>query len=105
MNNSKAIAIVLEYISKLERPGKHQPLLYFAFYSYSRWAAKELLKELEQHSDMPAIDVVEHFARKMDHFSTMNKDTSFCFSTAHDVATDILDELILEKKGWMCYAK
>ena len=98
MNNSKAIAIVLEYISKLERPGKHQPLLYFAFYSYSRWAAKELLKELEQHSDMPAIDVV-------DHFSTMNKDTSFCFSTAHDVATDILDELILEKKGWMCYAK
>ena len=100
--NRTAIAIVLKYISELSKPGRRpQRELLFAHESCTNWAARELLNELRNHPNEPAIDVTERFARKMDYYSTLNTANSVIFSTAHDIAMDILDRLILEKKGWV----
>ena len=59
-------------------------------------AAKEILKRIQQHPEIPAINLVEEYVLMTDEFSGIEHDErndSFIFSVAHDVATDILDIL------------
>lgn len=66
----------------------------FAQVSYSRWAASTLIKELESHPKDPPLLVVEKFRDKMNEYSLLNRNTSYIFSVAYDVAQDIVDRLI-----------
>ena len=62
--------------------------------SYANWARQEITKAIRNNPDIPASEVVERFAGRMDRYSCMDSKTSLIFSIAHDVALDVLDELI-----------
>lgn len=66
----------------------------FALYSYSKWAAKELLEFIRERDDISAESAIVLFIKKMDEYSCMNSAASYIFSIAHDTALDILDKLI-----------
>lgn len=61
-----------------------------------RWAQKECIKWIREHSSMPKQIAVEKFIEKMDDYSTRNLHTSMIFSIAKDVGVSILDEMILK---------
>lgn len=61
-----------------------------------KWAQKECIKWIREHSNMPKQLAVETFIEKMDDYSTRNLHTSLIFSIAKDVATSILDDMIMK---------
>ena len=83
--------IIRGYIVKLKVPVCDWPHSNFKQLSYSRWAAKEVLKYVKEHDSIPPIVAIEEFIRKMDKYSCMNSNSSYMFSVAHDIAEDILD--------------
>lgn len=90
------ISVIEEYMFDLFEPGRNWPKYEFRKRSYGRWAAEEILKSVQLHRDISPIQVVEEFVRRTDNFSGIEHDErndSFIFSVAHDVATDILDIL------------
>lgn len=66
----------------------------FAQESYSRWAAKELIACLEKNPTTPPLLVIEEFRDKMDRYACQNKDSSYIFSVAYDMAEYIIDLLL-----------
>ncbi|MBR1703147.1 MAG: hypothetical protein IJ716_14565 [Lachnospiraceae bacterium] len=62
--------------------------------SYAQWARKEIIEAVRNNPDIPASEIIERFAGRMDRYSCMDSKTSLIFSIAHDVALDMLDELI-----------
>ena len=91
--DERAISAIEDYMFDLFEPGRNWPKYEF---SYERWAAKEILKRIQQHPEIPAINLVEEYVLMTDEFSGIEHDErndSFIFSVAHDVATDILDIL------------
>lgn len=66
----------------------------FAQTSYAKWAATELLKCLDEKQTTPPLIVIEEFRDKMNRFSCMNRNTSYVFSVAYDMAGDIIDQLL-----------
>ncbi len=62
--------------------------------SYSRWAADEIIHELEMNKDIPPLIILEEFRNKMDDYACENLRNSFIFSEAYDVVTIIIDELL-----------
>ncbi len=66
----------------------------FAQKSYSKWAATELISELEKQPDSPPLITIENFMEKMDRYSCLNSKTSYIFSVARDVSEYIVDMLI-----------
>lgn len=86
--------VITEYISNLSRPslylGKGQKA-HFKQESYSKWAAKEVLRCVKEQDNRHPIDVIEDFVRRMDRYSCLNSEQSFIFSIAHDTGMSILD--------------
>ena len=62
--------------------------------SYARWARAEIIKAIKSNPNLPETEVIERFAGRMDRYSCMNSKTSIIFAIAHDVAIEMLDELI-----------
>lgn len=95
--DNRVISVIEEYMfDHLFEPERDWPKYEFHKRSYGRWAAEEILKNIQHHQDISPIEVVEEFVRKADEFSGIEHDErndSFIFSVAHDVATDILDIL------------
>lgn len=94
--NGRVISVIEEYMFDLFEPGRNWPKYESRKRSYGRWAAEEILKSVQLHLDISPIQVVEEFVRRTDEFSGIEHDDrndSFIFSVAHDVATDILDIL------------
>lgn len=93
--NEMAIQIVTEYISRLER----QPMGYwrsseFAQLSYSKSAAREVLRLLQHNKELPPLVVIEEYRDKMNDYSCLNSVWSIMYSVAADTASSIVDELI-----------
>lgn len=85
------------YISNLNYPTKICRESVFRNRSYARWAAIEILYQVETDSRNP-LDVVEDFAARMNQFSlTRFGDSGFIFAVAFDTAMDIVDQLLLIK--------
>ena len=66
---------------------------FFLARSYARWAIKELIKILSSNEKISPLSVVEKFRHQMDTYACRKKITSCIFSTAYDVADDILNKL------------
>lgn len=94
--DGRIISVIEEYMFDLFEPGRNWPKYEFRKRSYGRWAAEEILKSIQRHPDISPMRTVEEFVRMTDEFSGIKHDErndSFIFSVAHDVATDILDIL------------
>ena len=85
----------IEYLDCLNEDLSRMIQVRLERYSYSRWAAEELIKTIRNEETTPPIMVVEMFAKKMDQYSTMNQKNSFKFSVAYDAAMDILDAFLI----------
>lgn len=94
--DSRVIAVIEEYMFDLFEPGKNWPKYEFRKRSYGRWVAEEILKSIQSHPDISPIQTVEEFVLLTNEFSGIEHDErndSFIFSVAYDVAKDILDIL------------
>lgn len=95
MSNDYILSVIQGYADKcLREPQRWLPREYFEQRSYQKWAVNEILKSIKDSEVIPPVMVVENFIRKMDDFSCKNQKTSIIFSTAHDIAEDILDVLL-----------
>lgn len=92
--NEYAIAVVRKYIARLGWFGFGKDDRYAETLAYERWAANEILTLLKLRRREPPLTVIEEFADKVNKYSTFNAKTSFAFSTAYDVAIDILEIFI-----------
>lgn len=95
--DNQAIFVIKNYILlNLFEPARNWSEYEFRRRSYERWSAVEILKSIQKQPDRPSIEVVEDFIRKTDEYSGIDHDDrndSFIFQVAHDVATDILSIL------------
>lgn len=94
--DERAISAIEDYMFDLFEPGRNWPKYEFSKRSYERWAAKEILERIRRRPDISPLQIVEEHVRMTDKFSGIEHDErndSFIFSVAHDVATDILDIL------------
>lgn len=99
MDERVRAAIKEYYRDKLFAPGKNWPEYYFKQRSYSRWAAKEVLRRIRRNPRVTAIETVEDFIDEVVEYREIssahwNKDDRLVFEAAYNVATDILDILI-----------
>lgn len=71
---------------------------YIKHRSYSRWAKNELTRLIQKNGFKDPIDVIEAFADKMDKFAktSRTREAEFAFSTARNMANDILDEVLAD---------
>lgn len=69
----------------------------FKLISYNRWAVDEMIRCIEESDSVSPISLIEDFSRKMDRLSWQNHKTSMIFSTAHDMADNVLDMLLTMK--------
>lgn len=92
--NKSVTSVIRSYIVTLNKPTHNWRTSKFEQTSYSKWAAKEVLKYVNEHDTMPPVMAIEEFIRKMDKYSCLNKHTSYMFSVAHDIAEDILDRFL-----------
>jgi hypothetical protein len=89
--NDIALEIIHQYIAEL-----HVPTVTlnnearFRKDSYSLWAAYEILRLVAQNPDRRPVEVIEEFCYAMDDLSCQTYSTSWIFSCAYDIATDIL---------------
>lgn len=94
--DERVIFAIEDYMYDLFEPGRNWPKYEFRKRSYARWATSEILKCIQKQLDRPPVEVVEDLVRKTDEYSGVEHDDrndSFIFYVAHDVATDILDIL------------
>lgn len=95
MSNAIALKIVKDYIDII----MSEPMCTwnedrFKCQSNTRWAAREVLRYVNKHNDIPAIDAVEKFAAMVDDFACSSGTDGLEFSIAYDTAMDILSLLI-----------
>lgn len=90
----KALLLVENYLYHMKKPRRKLKVDRFAYRSYSVWAVEELLDYIKERDYAPPLDSVSCFIRTMEEYSTLNKETSFIFSIARDVAEDIFDMLM-----------
>lgn len=94
---------VLKIIDRMQKELYRSPESYrinsaqFMFQSYKKWALNELLLYLLIRRDENPIERVEEFRYQMDVAATSatTDDRNFMFSVAYDVASDILDILLI----------
>lgn len=92
----RAICAIQEYGHDINRPSNWPPY-YFAQASYSRWATEEIIVYILSHVNLTPLEAVEEFRNLMDDYATRDKcdkQNSYIFSVAYDVATDIYDILL-----------
>ncbi len=92
--NEKTILLIQECIQEMHNFDIRWKKTDFKQLSYSKWAAEEILRDIEREKSTPPLVVIENFIRKMDEYSCMNEKASFIFSAAHDTAEHILDLLL-----------
>lgn len=70
-------------------------------YIYNAIGAEEAFRYIDAHPELPTIDALGEFIRKMDYYSCAAKtdNSSFMFSTVKDIAEYILDCYISEVIG------
>lgn len=90
----RALQLIESYIWDLPEPCSRMKKDRFAQYSYMRWAVDELYDFVEKHPDIPPLESVEMFITKMDNYIYVNKNNSFIFSVARDIALDVFDVLM-----------
>ncbi len=94
--DERAISAIEDYMFDLFEPGRNWPKYEFNKRSYERWAAKEILESIRRRPDVSPLQIAEEYVLMTDKLSGIEHDDrndSFIFSVAHDVATDILDIL------------
>lgn len=93
----RAIYAIQEYRYDINHPSSNWPAYYFTQASYSRWAAEEIIIYILSHVNLTPIEAVEEFRDLMEDYATRDrydKQNSYIFSVAYDVATDIYDILL-----------
>lgn len=96
MSNASAIKLIKNYIDILmNEPFSKFNHERFKAQSNTRWAAREVLRYVNKHNDIPAIDAVENFAAMVDSFACCPCTDGLEFSIAYDTAMDILSLLIM----------
>ena len=93
----RAICAIQEYRYDINHPSSNWPPYYFAQASYSRWAAEEIIVYILSHVNLTPLEAVEEFRNLMDDYATRDrydKQNSYIFSVAYDIATDIYDILL-----------
>ncbi len=94
--DDRAIFAIKEYMCNLSEPAREWSTYEFSKRSYARWAISEILKRIQNQPNSIPIEVVKDFARKAYAYLGVkygDRNNSFIFYVAHDVATDILDIL------------
>ena len=56
---------------------------------YARWAAKELISELDNNRSIPPLLIIGQFTERMDEYSTHDHPCAIAFSVASDVGKHI----------------
>lgn len=92
--NKKAIRIVRDCLKTLLRDLSNRRAYSLQQESYSVWAIKEILLQLERNQLTPPLVLIEKFRDQMDEYSCVNTRTSYVFSCAKDTAEWIIDLLI-----------
>lgn len=96
MSNTIALKIIKDYIDLImSEPMCEWNEDRFKSQSNTRWAAREVLRYVNKHDDIPAIDAVEKFAAMVDNFACEQSGNRLEFSIAYDTAMDILSLLIM----------
>ncbi len=95
--DNRVVSAIEDYIFDLTDPQRNWPKYYFKKVSFSRCAAREILKLVKRTSSLQkSIDVISDFSVKMKNFASLDhdvKDDAQIFFVAYEVATDILDIL------------
>lgn len=94
-NVKMAVMIIEEYVNDLtfyNNGPYHRE--YFKQYSYSKWAAGELITAILNEPETPPLFVVEDFIHKMDKYSTIDGHSDSMFSVAYDVGYEVYDILL-----------
>lgn len=99
------INYILDLLSILEKDWFKKPTKYyelkkidFEYKSYSHFAIEELRLYLLNHKNEDPIYLLDEFRNKMDTFACDSKtgNSNFMFSVYCDVATNVLDELLIK---------
>lgn len=101
----RAISVLQEYIADMPEPRKKCKRYVFLQETYSRWAAEEILRCIQENESRPPITVVEEFKDRMNRYSLMNPNSSYIFSVAYDIAMDILDIFLAMSDPYLGYLK
>ena len=101
----RAISVLQEYIADMPEPRKKCKKQIFLQETYSRWAAEEILRCIQENRSRPPVAVVEEFKDRMNHYSLMNPNSSYIFSVAYDIAMDILDIFLAMSDPYRGYLK
>lgn len=89
-----ALIAIQSYVEEcLFEPAANWPSYWFDRRSYERWAANEIIEAIRMDISKEPIDVVKEFIRTIDDFDCAEPKAKMIFSTAKDVATDILNVL------------
>ncbi len=92
--HKQVIRIVQEYLDESLTKISFWQGYSLAQSSYSRWAATELLKILQDKENIPPLIILEDFKSQMDNYACMNRASSYIFSVAYDMAECIIDQLL-----------
>lgn len=93
MGHEDAKQIINGYIWALEEIGLSMGYS-FEQISHSRWAAKELLKRMDEFPRKPPLLILSDFYDEMERCSKLNSYTRDVFLIACDVTSDIIDRLV-----------
>lgn len=95
--DKQAISAIRDYMYEhLFEPDRYWPKYEFRKRSYGRWAAEEIIACIQRQPDRSPLEIVEDFVYATDIYSGIehnDRNDSFIFHVAHDIATDILDIL------------
>ena len=89
-------SMISEYLDKLnyERPFVNSDK--FVINSYSKWACKELLSNIDNIGNLPftltPFEVLDNFRNKMNQYAYLNYKNSLGFSIAMDTAEYFIEE-------------
>ena len=100
--DSRAVSILKGYITDMPEANRKCKKHIFLQRTYSRWAAEEILECIQENESTPAIIVVENFRDRMNRYSLLTSNSSYIFSVAYDIATDILDIFLTMRVSPKC---
>lgn len=91
---------VREYVRELKQINHRNDKELFGHYSYSKWAAIEVLNEHNKHPEIPPFELVNLMADKFDRYAQLSVyGGSYMFSTAKD-ACDYLANMLLDERRY-----
>ena len=92
----KAGKIVRDYLDELSYMHPFVTSDKFIDNSYSKWACKEILKEIKKSEDLPfsltPIELLDSFSQKMKRYAYMNQKNSLIFTIASETAEYLIEQ-------------